>query len=48
MDYSKLSKFKPTLEKLYNLKASEEKKLIYECRILNNPLLSEEEIRMEK
>ena len=48
MDYSKLSKFKPTLEKLYNLKASEEKKLIYACRILNNPLLSEEEIKKEK
>ena len=48
MDYSKLSKFKPTLEKLYNLKASEEKKVIYACRILNNPLLSEEEIKKEK
>ena len=48
MDYSKLSKFKPTLEKLYNLKANEEKKVIYACRILNNPLLSEEEIRKEK
>ena len=48
MDYSKLSKFKPTLEKLYNLKASEEKKVIYSCRILNNPLLSEEEIKKEK
>ena len=48
MDYSKLSKFKPTLEKLYNLKASEEKKVIYSCRILNNPLLSEEEIKKER
>ena len=48
MDYSKLSKFKPTLEKLYNLKASEEKKVIYACRILNNPLLSEEEIKKER
>ena len=48
MDYSKLSKFKPTLEKLYNLKASEEKKVIYASRILNNPLLSEEEIKKER
>ena len=48
MDYSKLSKFKPTIEKLYNLKASEDKKVIYACRILNNPLLSEEEIKKEK
>ena len=41
MDYSKLSQFRPTLDKFYNLKPSEDKKLIYACRILKNPLLSE-------
>ena len=48
MDYSKLSKFKPSVEKLYNLKAKEEKKIIYACHIPSNPLLTEEEKQKEK
>ena len=48
MDYSKLSKFKPKLQKIYNSKAVEEKEIIYACFIPKNPFLSEEEIQKQK
>ena len=48
MDYSKLSKFIPKLQKIYNVKAEDEKEIIYACLIVKNPLLSDEEIRKEK
>ena len=48
MDYSKFSKFKQKLQKIYSLKAVDEKEIIYACRIPKNPFLSEEEIQKEK
>ena len=48
MDYSKLSKFKAKLQKIYNVKAVDEKEIIYACLIQKNPFLSEEEIKKEK
>ena len=48
MDYSKLSKFKPKLQQIYNSKAVEEKEIIYACFIPKNPFLSEEEIQKQK
>ena len=48
MDYSKFSNFKQKLQKIYNLKAADEKEIIYACRIPKNPFLSEEEIQKEK
>ena len=48
MDYSKLSKFIPKLQKIYNVKAEDEKEIIYACLIVKNPFLSDEEIRKEK
>ena len=41
MDYSKFSNFKQKLQKIYNLKAADEKEIIYACRIPKNPFLSE-------
>ena len=48
MDYSKFSKFKSKLQKIYNIKAVDEKEIIYACRLPKNPLLSDEEIQKEK
>ena len=48
MDYSQFSKFKDKLQKIYNLKAVEEKEIIYACFIPKNPFLSEEEIQKQK
>jgi hypothetical protein len=48
MDYSKLSNFKPKLQKIYNSKAVDEKEIIYACLIPKNPFFTEEELKKEK
>ena len=48
MDFSKLSKFKSKLQKIYNVKAVDEKEIIYACQLSKNPFLTENEIQKEK